>query len=42
MAKKDTKKKEQPKPPAIKYNDTEKFDALDRLMRDNRGIRGPM
>lgn len=38
--KKKRKKKELPKtPPKIKYEDTEKFDAFDRMMRDNRGVR---
>jgi len=40
MAKKNSKKKEQPKPPPkIKYEETEKFKALDLMMRQNRGIK---
>lgn len=31
------------KPPLnIKYEDTNKFDAYDRMMRTNKGISGPM
>lgn len=40
--KKNHNKKEPDKPPPIKYEDTEKFEALDRIMRTNRGISGPM
>jgi len=41
--KKDTKGKEPAKaPPPIKYEDTRAFDAFDRMMRSNRGLRGPM
>jgi len=37
---KNTKQKETTKPPPkIKYEDTEKFRALDRMMRSNRGVR---
>lgn len=43
MAKKNPKKIEPAKtPPKIKYEDTNKFDAYDRMMRANRGISGPM
>ena len=40
MAKKNKKQKESAKsPPKIKYEDTEKFKAFDRMMRSNRGVR---
>ena len=40
MAKKNPKQKELVKPPPkIKYEDTEKFEELDRMMRSNLGVR---
>lgn len=40
VAKKNKKQKESAKsPPKIKYEDTEKFKAFDRMMRSNRGVR---
>jgi hypothetical protein len=40
MAKKKRKKKQPAKPPPIpKYEDTNKFQAFDKMMRSNRGVR---
>ncbi|EGW39176.1 hypothetical protein [Desulfosporosinus sp. OT] len=39
MAKKNAKKEPVKPPPKIKYEDTGKFKALDRMMRENRGTR---
>ncbi|WP_274594890.1 hypothetical protein [Desulfosporosinus fructosivorans] len=43
MAKKNSKQKEPAKPPPkIKYEYTTKFKAIDKMMKSNRGINGPM
>ena len=43
MVKKNPKQKEPTKPPPkIKYEDTEKYKAIDHMMRKNKGISGPM
>ncbi|MHB8073201.1 hypothetical protein [Desulfosporosinus fructosivorans] len=44
MAKKKRKKKSVAKPPPTptKYEDTNKFQAFDKMMKSNRGINGPM
>ena len=40
MDKKNPKKKEPAKPPPkIEYEDTEKFNSFDRMMRGNHGVR---